>query len=134
VLTAARQALSGASGRVIAVHQPHRYSRLSSLFEDFCRCFNDAELVAIADVYGAGEAPVAGADKDGLVAGLRARGHRRATALPSGDEETVVDALADLVAAEARPGDMVVCLGAGSITRWARALPAALAAKGVTAG
>jgi UDP-N-acetylmuramate--alanine ligase len=134
VLTAARQALTGTTGRVIAVHQPHRYSRLHTLFEDFCRCFNDAELVAIADVYGAGEAPIDGAGKDDLIAGLRARGHRRAAALPSGDDAAVVNALADLVAAEARPGDMVVCLGAGSITKWARALPAALAARGAVTG
>lgn len=129
VLTAARQALSGTEGRVIAVHQPHRHSRLLSLYEDFCRCFNDAELVAIADVYAAGEAPRPGATRDDLVLGLRARGHRHVSALPSGDDAAVVAALADLVAAEARPGDMVVCLGAGSITRWARALPAALQAR-----
>lgn len=121
VLKAARATL-GEAGRVIAVHQPHRYSRLSSLFEEFCACFNEADVVAISDVYAAGEAPVAGADRDGLVAGLLAHGHRRAIGL-SGPA-----ALPDLVRAEARPGDMVVCLGAGDITRWANALPAQLGA------
>jgi len=116
VLHAARQSLAGTGGRVIAVHQPHRYTRLSSLFEDFCSCFNDADVVAIADVFAAGEEPIAGASRDALVAGLIAHGHRHAVALEG------EDGLADLVAAEARPGDMVVCLGAGSISAWAHAL------------
>jgi UDP-N-acetylmuramate--alanine ligase len=119
VLKAARQATKG---RVIAVHQPHRYTRLSSLFEEFCACFNDADVVAIAEVYAAGEAPIEGADRDGLVAGLRGHGHRRALALASEAE------LPALVKAEAKPGDMVVCLGAGTITQWAHALPEQLAA------
>ncbi|MDH5531217.1 MAG: UDP-N-acetylmuramate--L-alanine ligase [Paracoccaceae bacterium] len=114
VLKAARQATKG---RVIAVHQPHRYTRLSSLFEDFCTCFNDADAVAIADVYAAGEEPIAGASRDDLVAGLMAHGHRHASAI---SEE---DGLAAFVKAEARPGDMVVCLGAGTISVWANALP-----------
>ncbi len=118
VLKAARQATQG---RVIAVHQPHRYSRLSSLFEDFCKCFNAADVVAIADVYAAGEQPIEGADRDALVAGLRAHGHRDAMALES------EDALPEFVRAHAKPGDMVVCLGAGSITQWAHALPERLA-------
>jgi len=107
VLKAARQATAG---RVIAVHQPHRYTRLSSLFEEFCTCFNDADVVAIADVYPAGEDPIAGASRDDLVAGLIAHGHRHARAVV--DEAD----LARLVREQARPGDMVVCLGAGTIS------------------
>ena len=119
VLRAARQATKG---RVIAVHQPHRYSRLSTLFEDFCTCFNEADVVAIAEVYAAGEDPIPGASRDDLVAGLIAHGHRHASALlAEGDLER-------LVRAEARPGDMVVCLGAGTISAWANALPARLRA------
>ncbi|MGG7643937.1 UDP-N-acetylmuramate--L-alanine ligase [Rhodovulum sp. YNF3179] len=119
VLRAARQA---AEGRVIAVHQPHRYSRLSSLFEEFCSCFNDADVVAIAEVYAAGEAPVPGASRDDLVAGLVRHGHRHAVAL-DGEAE-----LKALVAAEAKPGDMVICLGAGTISAWAHGLVEDLAA------
>ncbi|TVQ57933.1 MAG: UDP-N-acetylmuramate--L-alanine ligase [Rhodobacteraceae bacterium] len=120
VLKAARAATDG---RLIAVHQPHRYSRLHDLFGDFCACFNDADVVAIADVYAAGEPPIAGVSRDALVGGLRAHGHRAVRAL-EGPEK-----LADLVAAEAKPGDMVVCLGAGTITQWAHALPEALAGR-----
>lgn len=120
---AAREAGEGAArGRVIAIMQPHRYTRLSSLFGDFSACFGDADTVFIADVYEAGETPIAGADRDGLVAGLKACGHRDARPL-SGP-----DALAGEIAAIARPGDMVVFLGAGSITQWAHALPGQLAA------
>ncbi|MEQ8340955.1 MAG: UDP-N-acetylmuramate--L-alanine ligase [Marinovum algicola] len=118
VLRAARQA---SDGRVIAVHQPHRYSRLSDLFEDFCGCFNEADVVAIADVFAAGEDPIPGASRDDLVAGLRRHGHRHAAALV-GEE-----ALVDFVRANAGPGDIVVCLGAGTITAWANALPKQLA-------
>jgi UDP-N-acetylmuramate--alanine ligase len=117
VLKAARQATKG---RIIAVHQPHRYTRLSHLFEEFCTCFNDADVVAIADVYAAGEDPIPGASRDDLVAGLIAHGHRHARALL--DEAD----LARLVREQARPGDMVVCLGAGTISAWANALPAKL--------
>ncbi|MCX7287362.1 MAG: UDP-N-acetylmuramate--L-alanine ligase [Rhodobacterales bacterium] len=117
VLRAARQATKG---RIIAVHQPHRYTRLSSLFEEFCTCFNEADVVAIADVYAAGEDPIPGAARDDLVAGLIAHGHRHARALL--DEAD----LARLVREQARPGDMVVCLGAGTISAWANALPAKL--------
>ena len=119
VLKAARQATKG---KVIAVHQPHRYSRMDDLFDDFCKCFNDADVVAISDVYAAGEAPIAGRDRDGLVAGISAHGHRRALAL-KGEK-----ALPDLVRAEAGAGDMVICLGAGTISAWANALPEALKA------
>ena len=118
VLKAARQATEG---RVIAVHQPHRYSRLSGLFEDFCTCFNEADVVAIADVFGAGEDPIPGATRDDLVAGLVRHGHRHARAIR--DEED----LERLVREQAQPGDMVVCLGAGTISAWANNLPARLA-------
>ena len=117
VLKAARQATKG---RIIAVHQPHRYTRLSHLFEEFCTCFNEADVVAIAEVYAAGEDPIPGASRDDLVAGLIAHGHRHARALQDEAE------LARLVKEQARPGDMVVCLGAGTISGWANALPAKL--------
>ncbi len=120
VLRAARQALGDEGGRVIAVHQPHRYTRLSSLFEDFCHCFNEADVVAIAPVYAAGEDPIEGASRDDLVAGLVRHGHRAAHAIDS------EDALEALVRAHARPGDMVVCLGAGTISAWAHGLPTRL--------
>jgi len=121
VLKAARSAI-GPDNRLIAVVQPHRYSRLASLFEEFCTCFNDADVVVVADVYEAGEKPIPGADKAHLVEGLRHHGHRQVVAL-DGPEQ-----LAGLVRDAAAPGDMVVCLGAGSITKWANALPAELAA------
>ena len=119
VLRAARESTKG---QVIAVVQPHRYTRLAALFEQFCTCFNDADAVIVADVYPAGEAPIEGADRDSLVQGLRNHGHRQIVAL-DGPEK-----LAGLIAAMATPGDYVVCLGAGSITQWAYALPAELAA------
>ena len=118
VLKAARQATKG---RIIAIHQPHRYTRLSNLFEEFCTCFNEADVVAIADVYAAGEDPIAGASRDDLVAGLIAHGHRHAEALAREAD------LERLVRENAKPGDMVVCLGAGSISAWANALPGRLA-------
>jgi UDP-N-acetylmuramate--alanine ligase len=118
VLKAARQA--GARD-VVAVVQPHRYTRLHSLFNDFCTCMNDAGTVIVADVYAAGEAPIPGVGRDTLVDGLRARGHRSVVPLPGPEH------LAEMVYAIARPGDFVVCLGAGSITQWAQALPAQLA-------
>lgn len=114
VLKAARQA---SEGRVIAVHQPHRYSRLHSLFDDFCTCFNEADVVGIAEVYAAGEDPIPGASRDDLVAGLIRHGHRHARAVTSEDD------LERLVREQARPGDMVVCLGAGTISTWAHGLP-----------
>ena len=118
VLKAARQAIgSEGEGRVIAVHQPHRYSRLSSLFDDFCACFNDADVVAIAEVFAAGEDPIEGASRDDLVAGLIRHGHRHARAILNEDD------LLRLVREQARPGDMVVCLGAGTISAWANGLP-----------
>ncbi|MBW4707833.1 UDP-N-acetylmuramate--L-alanine ligase [Roseobacter sp. YSTF-M11] len=117
VLKAARQATEG---RVIAVHQPHRYTRLSDLFDEFCACFNDADVVGIADVYAAGEDPIEGASRDDLVAGLIRHGHRHARAVVGEDD------LERLVREQARPGDMVVCLGAGTISAWANGLPARL--------
>lgn len=114
VLKAARQS---SEGRVIAVHQPHRYSRLSSLFDDFCTCFNEADVVAIAEVFAAGEDPIPGAGRDDLVAGLIAHGHRHARALVSEED------LERLVREQAKPGDIVVCLGAGTISTWANGLP-----------
>jgi UDP-N-acetylmuramate--alanine ligase len=119
VLKAARQA--GARD-VVAVVQPHRYTRLESLFEEFCTCMNDAGTVIVADVYAAGEQPIPGMDKDALVEGLRARGHRSVVPLPG------PDSLAEMVHAIARSGDYVVCLGAGNITGWAHALPEQLTA------
>ncbi|MEM1298798.1 MAG: UDP-N-acetylmuramate--L-alanine ligase [Pseudomonadota bacterium] len=117
VLKAAR---SATEGNVIAVHQPHRFTRLHDLFGDFCACFNDADVVAITDVFAAGEAPIEGVSRDALVGGLRAHGHRSAHAI-TGEES-----LAQFVRAHAQPGDLVVCLGAGTISGWTNALPAKL--------
>ena len=117
VLKAARQATDG---RIIAVHQPHRFTRLSSLFDDFCSCFNDADVVAIAEVFAAGEDPIEGASRDDLVAGLVRSGHRHARAIE--DESDLVR----LVKEQAKEGDMVVCLGAGTISAWANNLPGKL--------
>ena len=118
VLGAAR---SATRGKVIAVVQPHRYTRLRDLFEDFCTCFNDADAVLVAPVHAAGEDPIEGIHRDALVDGLRAHGHR--LVLPF---DKPAD-LAELVNGFATPGDLVVCLGAGSITAWAAALPKQLA-------
>lgn len=121
VLKAARESTGN---RVIAVVQPHRYTRLQSLFEEFCTCFNDADTVVVAEVYPAGETPIAGIDRDNFVLGLRAHGHREAVALPDSAS------LARVVHEIAKPGDYVVCLGAGNITQWAYALPGELKALG----
>jgi UDP-N-acetylmuramate--alanine ligase len=119
VLSAARE-MTG--GRVFAVVQPHRYTRLRDLFQDFSTCFNDADIVAVADVYAAGETPIDGVSADTLAASLKSHGHRDARRLPSFDD------LPAFVHAEAKPGDIVVCLGAGDITAYANALPAKLGA------
>ena len=119
VLKSARDSYTG---RIIAVVQPHRYSRLRNLFEEFCSCFNDADAVIVAPVHAAGEEPIEGYDRDSLVDGLRRRGHRQVTALE------VPEQLADIVGTLAAPGDLVVFLGAGTITNWANALPEELAA------
>ncbi len=121
VLKAARDSTKG---KVIAVVQPHRYTRLQSLFEEFCTCFNDADAVIVADVYAAGEAPIPGIDRDSFVLGLRAHGHREVIPLPGAPQ------LAGIVAGLAKKGDYVVCLGAGNITQWAYALPDELKAFG----
>jgi len=118
VLKAAREA---SSGKVIAIKQPHRYTRLESLFEDFCSCFNDADTVIVAPVYEAGEQTIVGADSDALVQGIRAAGHRDVRLISGADE------IAPIVAELANEGDYVIFLGAGNITSWAQALPAELA-------
>jgi UDP-N-acetylmuramate--alanine ligase len=117
-----RAARASTKDKVIAIVQPHRYTRLQSLFEQFASCFNDADTVIVADVYPAGEAPIEGADKSALVAAINAHGHRNALALAAPGQ------LAGLVREIAHPGDYVVFLGAGSITQWAYALPGELAA------
>ncbi len=118
VLAAARRV---AKGRVVAVVQPHRYTRLSNLFNEFCTCFNDADAVIVAPVYSAGESPIEGATHEALALGLVDRGHRNVRKIDSPDE------LSGIVHEMARPGDMVICLGAGTITQWAHALPGELA-------
>lgn len=126
VLKAGRQTLTGSNGRLIAVMQPHRYSRLLSLFDDFCTCFQEADAVVVADVYAAGEAPIEGASKESLAEGIRARGHREVHVLDNADN------LASMIADIAEPGDCVVCLGAGNITVWAQKLPEQLEELGKT--
>ncbi|MCG2628638.1 UDP-N-acetylmuramate--L-alanine ligase [Bradyrhizobium sp. WYCCWR 13023] len=121
VLKAARESTNG---KIIAVVQPHRYTRLQSLFEEFCTCFNDADAVVVADVYAAGETPIDGIDREHFVAGLRAHGHREVIPLPAATE------LPGIVKGLAKSGDLVVCLGAGNITQWAYALPDQLKALG----
>jgi UDP-N-acetylmuramate--alanine ligase len=119
VLSAARE---GAQSRVIAVVQPHRFTRLRDLMEDFQSAFNDADIVYVAPVYAAGEAPIDGVDAAALVAGLKRRGHR------SAHEIADAAALAETLAATVQPGDMVICLGAGDITKWAAGLAGAIGA------
>ncbi|NVJ97388.1 MAG: UDP-N-acetylmuramate--L-alanine ligase [Alphaproteobacteria bacterium] len=121
VLKAARESFDR---NVIAVVQPHRYTRLKSLFEEFCTCFNDADTVLVAPVYEAGEQPIEGADRDSLAAGLKAHGHRQVDVI-YGEAD-----LAEAVKRHAEAGDVVVCLGAGSISKWANDLPSALEALG----
>jgi UDP-N-acetylmuramate--alanine ligase len=121
VLKAARESTKG---QVIAVVQPHRYTRLQSLFEPFSTCFNDADAVVVAEVYSAGEAPIANVDRDHLVTAIRARGHRNVIPLPGQPQ------LAGIVKGMARSGDYVVCLGAGNITQWAYSLADELKALG----
>ena len=119
VLSAARRVTKG---QVVAVMQPHRFTRLHSLFNDFCTCFNNADQVIVAPVYTAGEASIEGASHENLVEGLRARGHRAVSKIDTPEQ------LAPMVHAMVKPGDIVVCLGAGTITQWAYALPGQLAA------
>ena len=115
-----KTARAAAKGQVIAVVQPHRFTRLRDLFEDFCTCFNDADAVIVADVYTAGEEPIEGIDREALVAGLGRHGHRTVLTLSDPAE------LPEIIHLLAGPGDMVVCLGAGDITGWANALPGQL--------
>ncbi len=119
VLHAARES---AKGKVIAIKQPHRYTRLESLFPEFCSCFNDADVVLVAPVYEAGEKPIVGFDSASLVAGLVSAGHRDARLINGPDE------IAPIVAEFAGEGDIIIFLGAGSVTQWAYALPDELAA------
>jgi UDP-N-acetylmuramate--alanine ligase len=125
VLSAAREAaLSGDKvGRVIAVAQPHRYTRLNDLMDDFQGCFNEADAVYVTPVYAAGEDPIDGVDAAALVAGLKSRGHRQAATVEDCAE------LAQVLAREIEPGDLVVCLGAGDITKWAAGLADAIVAE-----
>jgi UDP-N-acetylmuramate--alanine ligase len=121
VLKAARESTKN---QVIAVVQPHRYTRLQSLFEPFSTCFNDADAVIVAEVYAAGEPPIEGIDRDHLVTAIRARGHRQVIPLPGQPQ------LAGIVKSLAKPGDYLVCLGAGNITQWAYSLEGELKALG----
>lgn len=123
VLKAARQTVEKEGKKVVTVMQPHRYTRLSDLFDEFCTCFNDADSVIIADVYEAGEKPIEGADKEHLVAGIIERGHKDAQVMPS------LESLPSMIADIAEEGDYVVCCGAGSISSWAYALPEQLDAE-----
>jgi UDP-N-acetylmuramate--alanine ligase len=128
VLAAARESVdAGGQGRVIAVIQPHRYSRLNDLMEDFQSCANDADIVYVAPVYAAGEEPLPGVDAAVLVAGIKGRGHRAARLIDG------AEALAAELAGELAAGDLVVCMGAGDITRWAAGLAGAIAAQGKVA-
>ena len=120
VLKAARAIVEG---KLIAVVQPHRFTRLAHLFDGFCTCFNDADVVLVADIYAAGETPIEGISREALVSGLIEHGHRNARPLEEPGE------LASIIQELARPGDMVVCLGAGSVTNWANSLPRELAAQ-----
>ncbi len=124
VLAAARE---GVQNRIIAVVQPHRYSRLGDLMDEFQQAFNDADIVYVAPVYAAGEEPVEGVSAETLASGLKQRGHRQARTITGPDE------LADLLAADAHDGDMVICLGAGDITKWAAGLAAAIGSRRVPA-
>jgi UDP-N-acetylmuramate--alanine ligase len=120
VLRAARQRVKDTGGKIHAIHQPHRFSRLNDLFEDFCTCFNEADTVHIADVFAAGEAPIENVNSESLVAGIQARGHRSARYMSNEAE------FPTWVRDNAAPGDLVVFLGAGNITLWANDLPDAL--------
>ena len=117
VLKAARQAYKG---KIVAVVQPHRFTRVESLFEEFCTAFNDADEVVVAPIYPAGEQPIDGISHETLAGGMRAHGHRNVHALDA--EEN----LAKLIKSLTKDGDLVVCLGAGTITKWANDLPSQL--------
>ena len=119
VLSAAREGVQnqdGDGGRVIAVMQPHRFSRLEALMDDFQNAFNDADIVFVTPVYPAGEEPIEGVDSNALAEGLRARGHRMVKAVE--DQTELAESLRDIAA----EGDMIICMGAGDITKWAGGL------------
>ena len=116
IAAALRAARQSHLGRILTIHQPHRYSRLHDLFEDFCSCFNDADVVGITDIFAAGECPIEGADRDGLIEGLKSHGHRNVMAVP--DEAALTAFLRD----NCGEGDMLICLGAGSISAWVQKL------------
>lgn len=120
VLKAGRQAVGEGKGKLIAVVQPHRYTRLHDLFDEFCTCFDEADVVLVADVYAAGEQPIEGASKENLMAGVKAHGHRAV------DVVTSPESLAGQIFELSEAGDMVICLGAGSVTYWAHDLPTQL--------
>ncbi len=117
VLKSARTAVEKSGGKIHAIMQPHRFSRLQDLMEDFCKCFNDADTVLIGDVYAASESPIEGVDKEHLVEGIKKYGHKNA------DTFAAPSALAQLISERAKSGDFVIFLGAGDITKWAYALP-----------
>jgi len=123
VLRAARMA---GNGRILAVLQPHRYTRLQSLFNEFSACLDDADIVVVTPVYSAGEAPIPGIDRDELAASLRRHGHPQVMTVE--DEQGLVETIASI----AKSGDLVVGLGAGTITDWINALPSRLASEGRT--
>ena len=116
IAAALRAARQSHTGRIMTIHQPHRYSRLHNLFEGFCSCFNDADVVGITDIFAAGECPIEGADRDGLIKGLKSHGHRNVMAVP--DEAALTAFLHD----KCEEGDMLICLGAGSISAWVQKL------------
>ena len=117
VLKAGRQAVGETGGRIFAIVQPHRFTRVHDLFEEFCTCFDDADTVYVADIYAAGETPIEGISKETLVEGIKAHGHRHVDVLSSPDD------LATLLGGQTQYGDFVICLGAGSVTYWAHDLP-----------
>ena len=121
VLRAARMA---GNGRILAVLEPHRYTRLQSLFNEFSACLDDADIVVVTPVYSAGEAPIPGIDRDELAASLRRHGHPQVMTVD--DEQGLVETIASI----AKSGDLVVGLGAGTITDWINALPSRLASQG----
>jgi UDP-N-acetylmuramate--alanine ligase len=121
VLKAARQAYSGP---IVGIIQPHRYTRLRDLFDQFCTCLNSADTAIVAPVYAAGEAPIEGINRDALAEGLRAHGHKHVLTIDGPDD------LPALIAPLTKSGGAIVCLGAGSITQWAAGLEAALNALG----
>ena len=116
-LKAARSAQKQSGKKVIAVVQPHRFTRVRDLFDEFCTCFNDADTVIITEIFSAGESPIEGIDAEALAEGLRAAGHKHVLCLPSQEQ------LAQTITEVAQSGDMTVCMGAGSITKWAQNLP-----------